>query len=153
VSNFQNYDADILNCLETCNNFVWNISQILFPKVKQCQEVSNKSIEKTDSLTQKYEILFKKYEALEKEISKLNQCPPGWFPYMNSCYILKKEAADWFQARKWCRNNQAKLVEYSDMDEVTFVLSTARSYHYWGTSDWARFWVGANDHQHEGDFK
>jgi hypothetical protein len=66
---------------------------------------------------------------------------------------LKKEAVDWYQAQEWCQKNDAKLVEYSDMDEVTFVISTAKAYRNWRTIDWAGFWVGAHDLQHEGVFK
>ncbi|XP_060571028.1 C-type lectin domain family 4 member G-like [Ruditapes philippinarum] len=153
ISYLKENDEDILTRLEMNTNQINILSNAQATNLKYYRETSNKSMKKLDSLTQKYDSLLEKYETLENKISKLNQCPPGWFPYMNSCYILKKEAVDWFQARKWCRNNQAKLVEYSDMDEVTFVLSTARSYHYWGTSAWAGFWVGANDLQHEGVFK
>ncbi|XP_060571129.1 low affinity immunoglobulin epsilon Fc receptor-like [Ruditapes philippinarum] len=153
ISNLKDFDKDTGSRLAMNTNETNILRDAQSTNMKRYQETSNKCIEKTDSLTQKYEILLKKYEALETKISKLNQCPTSWFPYMNSCYILKKEAADWYQAQEWCQKNEAKLVEYSDMDEVTFVLSKAKADHYWDTSNWVGFWVGANDLQKEGVFK
>jgi hypothetical protein len=111
ISNLTDFDKYIGSKLATNENGI----NILSDALQHFQETSNKCIEKTDSLTQKYEILLKKYEALAAKtltakISKPKHCQSGWFPYMNSCYILMKEEVDWFQARKWCRNNRAKLV-------------------------------------------
>ncbi|XP_060571127.1 low affinity immunoglobulin epsilon Fc receptor-like [Ruditapes philippinarum] len=150
MSYLKENDEDIWTRLAMNTNLINILSNAQATNLKNYRETSNNSIcmKQLDSLTQKYDSLLEKYETLENK-----KCPSGWFPYMNSCYILKKEAVDWFQAQEWCKKNEAKLVEYSDMDEVTFVLSTARSYHYWGTRNWAGFWVGATDLQHEGVFK
>ena len=78
-------------------------------------------------------------------------CPRGWSNYEQSCFYVSGIMAPWSEARNYCKKeqNSSDLVEFSSLDEVSFVkgLIAERSKYE------EMIWVGASDLKSEGDWR
>lgn len=48
-------------------------------------------------------------------------CPPGWLPYNNNCYLIKRNPATWKQAQIACRQESSDLASIQSVQENEFI--------------------------------
>ena len=69
--------------------------------------------------------------------------------YADTCVLFVRDTKSWEDARSYCRRLGGDLVMIKDADKQQFMLN-ALSQDHW---DQDEVWIGANDKQHEGDWR
>ncbi|XP_045157798.2 perlucin-like [Mercenaria mercenaria] len=71
-------------------------------------------------------------------------CMDGWVEYGGSCYLFSYDTYSWTDARVYCNNFGAELVEIETSSENVFVRETLESIGH------SKYWIGLNDLDTEG---
>ncbi|XP_033107417.1 macrophage mannose receptor 1-like isoform X2 [Anneissia japonica] len=73
------------------------------------------------------------------------RCPNGWQRYGDSCYLIRTDLKNWYEARLACESDQGDLAVVKTADVNTFLTGLIKNT---GSSHW----IGLHDTSNEGDF-
>lgn len=77
-------------------------------------------------------------------------CPKNWHLFQDSCYFFTRSRKDTFQdAKQFCQDKGAYLVEIESKDEDDFIIEVATSMAT-GDGDKLDYWIGAEDLDRDG---